>query len=201
MVVPANWKTVVDNFGETYHIPSIHPQALPFADDVNEIVDNLGEHTIMKVPVFQASARLAETVDELTQLEAMLGVLVDFELIDAAEIDLLQELKDSFPDSPEPDVIRKSVVEHRRAKAVTLGIPDLTDEQLIDDWDVHIFPNIELNVLFDQLFGYVVHPNGTDPDSCIFEIISLRNPSPTRRRRSSSSRSSTTTAPTRGTVC
>jgi phenylpropionate dioxygenase-like ring-hydroxylating dioxygenase large terminal subunit len=178
VVVPANWKTVVDNFGETYHIPSIHPQALPFADDVNEIVENLGDHTIMKVPTFQPSARLAESVDQLTQLEQMLGVLVDFELIDAAETEVLAELRDSFAESAEPDFVRKAVIEHRRAKAVTLGVPDLTDDQLIDDWDIHIFPNMEFNVLFDQLFGYVVHPNGLDPDSCIFEIISLTQPKP-----------------------
>src|SRR4029077_16214469 len=102
VVVPANWKTVVDNFGETYYIPTIHPQALPFADDVNEIVENLGEHTIMKVPTFQSSARLAESVDGLKQLEQLLGVLVDFELIDAAETDLLEELKSSFSADTDP---------------------------------------------------------------------------------------------------
>src|SRR5699024_2193150 len=32
--------------------------------------------------------------------------------------------------------------------------------------------------LFDQLFGYVVHPHGTDPESCVFEIISLTQPKP-----------------------
>jgi hypothetical protein len=59
-----------------------------------------------------------------------------------------------------------------------LGVPDLTDEQLLDDWDVHIFPNIEVNILFDQLFGYVVHPNPNNADSCVFEVISLTQPTP-----------------------
>ncbi len=178
VVVPANWKTVVDNFGETYHIPTIHPQSLPYADDVNEIVENLGDHTIMKVPVLTPSARMAEEVDEFTLVEAMLTSLIDFELIDAAEMGVLGELRAAMPASPEPDAVRKSLLEHRRSKAVALGVPDLTDEQLVDDWDVHIFPNVEVNLLFDQLFGYVVHPNGLDPDSCIFEIISLTQPKP-----------------------
>jgi phenylpropionate dioxygenase-like ring-hydroxylating dioxygenase large terminal subunit len=178
VVLPTNWKTVVDNFGETYHIPTIHPQALPYADDVNEIVENLGDHTIMKVPVMQPSARLVEQVDELTQLEAMLDVLVDFELIDGAEKEILETLRGSFPADAEPDVIKKSLLEYRRDKAVKLGVPDLTDEQLLDDWDVHIFPNIEVNILFDQLFGYVVHPNPNDADSCVFEVIGLTQPTP-----------------------
>jgi phenylpropionate dioxygenase-like ring-hydroxylating dioxygenase large terminal subunit len=178
VVLPTNWKTVVDNFGETYHIPTIHPQALPYADDVNEIVENLGCHTIMKVPVMQPSARLVEQVDQLTQLQAMLDVLVDFELIDGAEKEILETLRRSFPADAEPDVIKKSLLEYRRDKAVKLGVPELTDEQLLDDWDVHIFPNIEVNILFDQLFGYVVHPNPTDADSCVFEVISLTQPTP-----------------------
>jgi phenylpropionate dioxygenase-like ring-hydroxylating dioxygenase large terminal subunit len=176
--LPTNWKTVVDNFGETYHIPTIHPQALPYADDVNEIVDNLGDHTIMKVPVMQPSARLVEQVDQLTQLEAMLDVLVDFELIDAGEQEILETLRRAFPEDAGTDAVKKSLLEYRRAKAVTLGVPDLTDEQLLDDWDVHIFPNIEVNILFDQLFGYVVHPNPDHADSCVFEIISLTQPKP-----------------------
>lgn len=178
VVLPTNWKTVVDNFGETYHIPTIHPQSLPYADDVNEIVENLGDHTIMKVPVMKPSSRLVEQVDQLTQLESMLEVLIDFELIDAMERETLEKLRGAFPEDPEPDVIKKSLLEYRRAKAVNLGVPDLTDEQLLDDWDVHIFPNIEVNILFDQLFGYVVHPNPNDADSCVFEVISLTQPTP-----------------------
>jgi phenylpropionate dioxygenase-like ring-hydroxylating dioxygenase large terminal subunit len=178
VVLPANWKTVVDNFGETYHIPTIHPQSLPYADDVNEIVENLGDHTIMKVPVMKPSARLVEQVDQITQLESMLEVLVDFELIDAGEKEILEDLRASFPEDAEPDVIKKSLLEYRRDKAIKLDVPDLTDEQLLDDWDVHIFPNVEVNILFDQLFGYAVHPNGLDPDSCVFEIISLTQPKP-----------------------
>lgn len=178
VVLPVNWKTVVDNFGETYHIPTVHPQSLPYADDVNEIVENIGDHTLMRVPVMKPSSRLVEPVDQLTQLEIMLDVLVDFELIDAAEREILQELRASLPDDPEPDLIKKSLLQYRHEKASRLGVPDLSDDQLLEDWDVNIFPNIEFNIFFDQLFGYVVHPHRSDPESCIFEIISLTQPKP-----------------------
>ena len=178
VVLPVNWKTVVDNFGETYHIPTVHPQSLPYADDVNEIVDNVGDHTIMRVPVMQQSRRLINPVDQMTQLESMLDVLIDFELIDEGEREILEDLQASMADDPEPDMIRKALVEYRREKAIKLGVPDLTDEQFLEDWDVNIFPNIEINILFDQLFGYAVHPHATDPESCVFEIISLTLPKP-----------------------
>jgi nitrite reductase/ring-hydroxylating ferredoxin subunit len=177
-VLPANWKTVIDNFGETYHIATIHPQSLPFADDVNEIVENVGEHTIMKVPTFQTSERLAEDIDDLTKLKQMLTVLTDLEMIDPAEIEMLQQVEETLSSSSEPDAVKKAVIGYRREKAITLGCPDLTDEQLIEDWDVHIFPNIEINFLFGQVFGYTVRPNGLDPDSCVFEVISLSLPTP-----------------------
>jgi len=178
VVLPVNWKTVVDNFGETYHIPTVHPQSLPYADDVNEIVSNVGDHTIMRVPVMQPSARLVTPVDQMMQLESMLDVLIDFELIDAGERKVLAELRDTMPDDPAPNTIRKALISYRRQKAIDLGVPDLTDEQFLEDWDVNIFPNVEINILFDQLFGYAVHPHGTDPESCVFEIISLTQPKP-----------------------
>jgi phenylpropionate dioxygenase-like ring-hydroxylating dioxygenase large terminal subunit len=178
VVLPVNWKTVVDNFGETYHIPTVHPQSLPYADDVNEIVSNVGDHTIMRVPVMQPSARLVTPVDQMMQLESMLDVLIDFELIDAGERKVLAELRDTMPENPAPDTIRNALIQYRRTKAVELGVPELTDEQFLEDWDVNIFPNVEINILFDQLFGYAVHPHGTDPESCVFEIISLTQPKP-----------------------
>jgi phenylpropionate dioxygenase-like ring-hydroxylating dioxygenase large terminal subunit len=178
VVLPVNWKTVVDNFGETYHIPTVHPQSLPYADDVNEIVSNVGDHTIMRVPVMQPSARLVTPVDQMMQLESMLDVLIDFELIDAGERKVLAELRDTMPENPAPNTIRNALISYRRQKAIDLGVPDLTDEQFLEDWDVNIFPNVEINILFDQLFGYAVHPNGTSPESCVFEIISLTQPKP-----------------------
>jgi phenylpropionate dioxygenase-like ring-hydroxylating dioxygenase large terminal subunit len=178
VVLPVNWKTVVDNFGETYHIPTVHPQSLPYADDVNEIVSNVGDHTIMRVPVMQPSARLVTPVDQLMMLESMLDVLIDFELIDAGERKVLAELRDTMPENPAPLTIKNALISYRRKKAIELGVPDLTDEQFLEDWDVNIFPNVEINILFDQFFGYAVHPHGTDPESCVFEIISLTQPKP-----------------------
>jgi nitrite reductase/ring-hydroxylating ferredoxin subunit len=181
VVLPVNWKTVVDNFGETYHIPTVHPQSLPYADDVNELVSNVGDHTIMRVPVMQPSARLVTPVDQMMMLQAMLDVLIDFELIDGGERQVLAELRDTLPDNPEPNTIKNALIAYRRKKAIELGVPDISDEQFLEDWDVNIFPNVEINILFDQLFGYAVHPHGTDPESCVFEIISLTQPKPGER--------------------
>ncbi len=34
-VLPANWKAVVDAFNEGYHVQGLHPQILPWTDDVS----------------------------------------------------------------------------------------------------------------------------------------------------------------------
>jgi hypothetical protein len=108
----------------------------------------------------------------------MLDVLIDFELIDAGERKVLAELRDTMPDNPAPNTIKNALIAYRRNKAIELGVPDISDEQFLEDWDVNIFPNVEINILFDQFFGYAVHPSGTDPESCVFEIISLTQPKP-----------------------
>jgi phenylpropionate dioxygenase-like ring-hydroxylating dioxygenase large terminal subunit len=172
-VLPANWKTVIDNFGEVYHNAILHPQSLPYSDEVNEIAWNVGDHTIVDVPVMQPSPRLADRIDPIAQLETMMEVLVEFELVDANEKKILEDLRLTLPSNVDPDAVKNEFIKHRREKALTLGIGDLTDPQLLNDWDVHIFPNMLFNFMFDQVVGYVVHPNGLDPDSCLFELISL----------------------------
>lgn len=177
-ILPANWKTVIDNFGEVYHNATLHPQSLPYSDEVNEIVRHLGDHTIVEVPVMQTSPRLADQVDQLAQLEMMMSVLVEFELIDAREVEILKALQTDLPADETGDAVREAFVGYRREKASRLGLQGLSDSQLIGDWDVHIFPGMLFNFFFDQVVGYVVRPNGLDPDSCIFELISLTHLEP-----------------------
>src|SRR5262249_25222278 len=42
MVLPANWKAVVDAFNEGYHVQGSHPHVLPLADDTSLAYDEFG---------------------------------------------------------------------------------------------------------------------------------------------------------------
>jgi hypothetical protein len=55
-------------------------------------------------------------------------------------------------------------------------LPDIPTEQFGDDWDYTIFPNLVFNLYPGTLFGFNARPNGADPDTCVFDIISLQHP-------------------------
>ena len=43
-IIAANWKAVVDAFNEGYHVQGLHPQILPWTDDVSIEYEQLGKH-------------------------------------------------------------------------------------------------------------------------------------------------------------
>src|SRR3954463_3636064 len=43
-VLPANWKAVVDAFNEGYHVQGLHPQILPWTDDVSIAYEQYETH-------------------------------------------------------------------------------------------------------------------------------------------------------------
>jgi phenylpropionate dioxygenase-like ring-hydroxylating dioxygenase large terminal subunit len=173
--LPVNWKIVMDNFSETYHFPTLHPQTMPLANEVDETVWPVGDHTVMRVPVAQPSRRIPGQLSGATQIRYMLDVP---ELVDVAERAMLEEVLASSGPNLTPEAVVGSIIAHRRSQALALDITGLSDEQLVEDWDVHIFPNVELNVLFDQVFGYIVYPDQHDPRLCTLDIISLVQPQP-----------------------
>src|SRR5437764_558321 len=44
LVMPANWKAVVDAFNEGYHVQGAHPQILPWTDDVSIAYEQYDRH-------------------------------------------------------------------------------------------------------------------------------------------------------------
>ena len=44
LVLPANWKAVLDAFNEGYHVQGAHPQILPWTDDVSIAYEQYETH-------------------------------------------------------------------------------------------------------------------------------------------------------------
>ena len=55
-IIDANWKAVVDAFNEGYHVQGLHPQILPWTDDVSIEYEQLGTPRALRPP---ARARAA----------------------------------------------------------------------------------------------------------------------------------------------
>ena len=47
VILPANWKSVLDAFNESYHVQGTHPQLLRWSDDTAIRYGPLGKHNHM----------------------------------------------------------------------------------------------------------------------------------------------------------
>ena len=68
--------------------------------------------------------------------------------------------------------IREAVQHHKRATQVEQGkdFTDLHDEQLTDDYNYLVFPNVTTNMHSDDLMLFRHRPHPIDPNKMLFDI-------------------------------
>ena len=159
----ANWKTVVDNFNEQYHVDFIHPQHASFVDCCNG--DNelwpYGHRRVM-VEGYVTNPRY--------------GVPDEVPPILAAAIEPLgMDPADFRGRVPE---LREAVQKQKRKVGEELGFSyaHFTDEQVSDIWQYDLFPNIVMTIKPEELWIMRPRPHPTDPNKCFFDKITLQIP-------------------------
>ncbi|MFS0735916.1 aromatic ring-hydroxylating dioxygenase subunit alpha [Sphingomonas sp. 1P06PA] len=158
-VVPCNWKIIRDNFNESYHLPTLHPELADFIDD--DYLDTSFEmypsgHNRMVQKGCQPSGRL--------------------DLPDAVEpilADLLKEW-DLEPTQFEGRAreARLAVQKAKRELGKVRGFKHhdtMTDSQLTDYYHYTLWPNLTITMSPDGFQILRSEPHPTDPESCIFE--------------------------------
>jgi hypothetical protein len=106
-------------------------------------------------------------------LEHIIEGLVGIDCADDQDVEALQRMRETV--LPEGMTTRQWFINmgmERYAKFM----PGMPAERFGDDWDYTIFPNLVFNLYPGSLFGFNARPNGADPDTCIFDIISLQHP-------------------------
>jgi phenylpropionate dioxygenase-like ring-hydroxylating dioxygenase large terminal subunit len=151
-----NWKASVDAFSESYHTAQTHPQLLWYLDDYNVQIDLYDKHSRYLIPFGVLSPR----VDSAPEIPPPLKVLLKNAGIDPAAYD------GSVND------IRRAVQKHMRAHQDALGkdYSDLNDDQLTDDYNYLVFPNVTFNTHADDLMLFRNRPHPTDPNKMLFDI-------------------------------
>lgn len=195
-VMPTNWKTVIDAFVEGYHTGATHPQNLRrFRIDHNasttEEISNPPFYTPSVMYenhsrfLYGARAGTGAEVDtprKIGNAENIDGLIV-FTEYNAYSLGALANERDvraarRLRDKPIPegktafDVLQELRAEE--AEADGIAWPRLTAQQRNDgqgNWSV--FPNMIALVEPGNVLGYRVRPNGSDPDSCLFEAWTL----------------------------
>jgi len=166
--VDCNWKVIRDNFNESYHLPSIHPQlATYFDEDYRNTEFHQFDHgnnlMVMKGALPSPRGPVKDRIQE-----PLLGLLRTWEL--------------------EPDSFAGRWTETRTALQAQMrklgpsrGRPhyaQLSDAQLTDAHHFTLFPNLNLTFHPDRFTFLRTEPHPTDPEKCIFSHWFFVRPEP-----------------------
>jgi len=162
-----NWKIIRDNFNESYHLPTIHPELATFIND--GLPTTLFEmypsgHNAMWMIGHQATTRKdyhsAEVPAPLDDIARAWG-------IDPAEYE------------GRTGDIRGAVIEAKRRLGPERGYTNyaqMTDQQLVDYFHCTMFPNLTLTMSPEQCQILRTEPHPTDPEKCVFQHWCLYPP-------------------------
>ncbi len=196
LILPANWKTSLDAFIESWHVPGTHPQLL--RPDKHMTPPTIAEsrdygHTFNEL--FRYHSRHADLYrygpdGDATKVRAAYGVdaqaiftNVDYSLRELRALYLPTDrgaaeelLHTEGANGPDGNAIYQRL-RAKHAREAGIDYPELTSEQLrgaMYDW--HVFPNTVFLVDMGCCLAYRARPNGLDPDSCIFDVQGLELP-------------------------
>jgi glycine betaine catabolism A len=198
VTVDANWKTALDSFNESWHVPGTHPQLLrPDKRETPPTIaecENYGGRTFNEL--FRYHSRHADLFrygpdGSSTKLRPEYGVspkaVYDNVVYNLRELRTLYLPTDlgaaaellTIPDAsgPQGNAIYQGL-RKKHARAAGVDYPELTEEQLkggMYDW--HILPNTVFLIDFGTAISYRTRPYTNDPDKCIFDVQGLWLPS------------------------
>lgn len=158
----ANWKVGVDGFNEAYHVHAIHPQILPIFNDYHAQIDLFPHGMSRMITKFAyQSPRL-----ECEGLNPALRAALDEVGLDP----------DAFTGRMEE--VRPAIQKAKRRRAERLGVDYsmFSDNQLTDDWNYDIFPNIQIGMHPEGISMLYFRPHPSDPRKFIFDVIVLMHP-------------------------
>ena len=165
--VGCNWKALIDNFIETYHLHSVHPQLLAIADDVNTPITLYDKHTKFVQPYGVPSPRRNGSVSDQELWEAFVGNVGHRIGVPYATT----SKPGPHPEIPAGKTMRDVLVGRIRAHLSQFGsmYAELDDHHVIDDFHYHLFPNSVINV-FAGWFGLIRARPGATPNDCLVDM-------------------------------
>jgi phenylpropionate dioxygenase-like ring-hydroxylating dioxygenase large terminal subunit len=161
-----NWKIIRDNFNESYHLPTIHPELATFIND--GLPTTLFEmypsgHNAMWMIGHQATTRK------------------DYESGDVPPG--LYEAAEAWGIDPKEyrgrtGAIREAVIKAKRELGPSRGYnyDNMSDQQLVDYFHCTLFPNLTITMSPEQCQILRTEPHPTDPEKCVFQHWCLYPP-------------------------
>jgi phenylpropionate dioxygenase-like ring-hydroxylating dioxygenase large terminal subunit len=159
-----NWKTSVDAFNETYHVPAIHPELLSWLDNWNVQIDCFGLHNRYLVPFTTPSPHYHEQ----SKLSGEMLFFASLAGVDPAGYE------------GRPRELRLAIQRAKRENQEKTIYPyeRMNDDQLSDDYHYMIFPNATMNVYGEAMLLFVSRPHPTDPNKMLFDLMNFAHLAP-----------------------
>lgn len=187
-VLPANWKSVVDAFNESYHVQGTHPQILAWTDDVSIAYEQLGKHARYGRLAgarrqLRPSPRLGLGEDEYDEGEILAALVAGLGgAFLADERALVDELRTA--DLPKGELL--PAYQARRLQLLAargLDVSGFEPDQMTSAEDVYCFPNVVGPIYPGSAILFRARPYGLDPDRAIHDTWVLEWPRPGEPRR------------------
>jgi len=157
--VPCNWKIIRDNFNESYHLPTLHPQIANVIDDSLE--DTIFEiypdgHNRMIMRGLKPSGRY----DTADILEMPLAQALEYWELDPKDFE------------GRASQTRAAIIAKKRELGRARGYPHydgMGDSEIVDFHHYTLFPNLTFTMWPDGVQLLRSEPHPTDPERCIFD--------------------------------
>ncbi|MCG8441915.1 MAG: aromatic ring-hydroxylating dioxygenase subunit alpha, partial [Caulobacterales bacterium] len=155
-----NWKTGVDAFYETYHLPHIHPQTQGVMEDYSQVDLYPNGFSRMIVPIGVKSHRVDDhtTIDPYQQ-HMMMEAGIDVARFSGTAGDVRNAIQ---------------TAKRERGRRFNLAYYDkLTDGQLTDSWATGYFPNVQIGMHPEGVFIMRFIPHPADPERFYYDNMTL----------------------------
>jgi phenylpropionate dioxygenase-like ring-hydroxylating dioxygenase large terminal subunit len=164
--LPVNWKTALDAFQEAYHGRFVHAESIHFVDYVDNPIELLDRHSVLSATFGVPDRLINVETDVDTMLDAMEWTFAAF----GEDTQLIGALRSM--NLPEGTLLREVLIPLIAGGMAELGIDvsELSETELVDDWEYFIFPNVELHVLSFGAWMFRTRPIDDDPESMIFDM-------------------------------
>ena len=168
MWLPCNWKIVLDNFNESYHVPTVHMGGTPDTDrkKIRGNIDTYFKETKFDLSneghnrmVMKGGYGVGQTDEDGNIIEPLASLLRYWEL-DPAD----------FKDRPEDT--REALQKAKRKLGPDRGYThyaNVPDEQLTDAFHYTLFPNFAVSLWSDGFHFLRARPHMSDPEQCLFD--------------------------------
>lgn len=162
--LPCNWKVVIDNFQEGYHIRTLHPQLLETVNENKESVQYdlyEGGHSRMILLGCDPSPNF---MPQNTLPDSVAHMLTKWEMDP-------ESYKDRHGE------IRPALQRQKREKSAERGkdFSHLSDAQLTDNFLYDLFPSCALSVYPEGEYVWLLRsrPHPDDPEKCLFDYWTI----------------------------